>query len=70
LGVKPILDVVIERGKGKYLYDVKNIKYLDFLAGYSSVNQGHLHPKISKVVKNQINKLSMTSRAFYNFFIK
>ncbi len=66
---KPILDIVIERGKGKYLYDVKNTRYLDFLAGYSSVNQGHIHPKISKVVKNQVNKLTMTSRAFYNKYL-
>jgi ornithine--oxo-acid transaminase len=66
---KPILDIVISKAKGKYLYDTNNIKYLDFLAGYSAVNQGHCHPKIIKTIKKQINTLTMTSRAFHNIYL-
>jgi len=60
------LDVVIERGEGIWLYDVEGKKYLDFLAAYSAVNQGHCHPKIAEVAKEQINQLTLTSRAFRN----
>lgn len=60
------LDVVIERGEGIWLYDVEGKKYLDFLAAYSAVNQGHCHPKIAETAKEQINQLTLTSRAFRN----
>ncbi len=60
------LDVVIERGEGIWLYDVEGKKYLDFLAAYSAVNQGHCHPKIAAAAKEQIEQLTLTSRAFRN----
>ena len=60
------LDVVIERGKGVWVWDVEGKKYLDFLSAYSAVNQGHCHPKIIKALTEQANKLTLTSRAFYN----
>jgi len=60
------LDVVITKGKGVWVWDVENNKYLDFLSAYSAVNQGHCHPKIVKALKNQADKLTLTSRAFRN----
>ncbi len=60
------LDVVINRAKGIWVWDVDGKKYLDFLSGYSAVNQGHNHPRIVKALVDQARKLSMTSRAFRN----
>ena len=60
------LPVALERGKGIYLWDVEGRKYFDFLSAYSAVNQGHCHPKIVNALKNQADKLTLTSRAFYN----
>jgi ornithine--oxo-acid transaminase len=60
------LDVVIERGKGVWLYDVEGNKYLDCLAAYSAVNQGHCHPRIVKALKSQVERVTLTSRAFRN----
>jgi ornithine--oxo-acid transaminase len=60
------LDVVIDRGKGVWVWDVDGKKYLDFLSAYSAVNQGHCHPRIIKALTEQANKLTLTSRAFYN----
>ncbi len=60
------LDVVITKGKGVWVWDVNNQKYLDFLSAYSAVNQGHCHPTIVKALKNQAEKLTLTSRAFRN----
>ncbi len=60
------LDVVITKGKGVWLEDVEGMKYMDFLAAYSSVNQGHCHPRLVKVMKEQVEKLALTSRAFRN----
>ncbi len=60
------LDVVITRGKGVWVWDVEGKKYLDFLSAYSSVNHGHCHPRIVKVLKDQGEKLTITSRAFRN----
>ena len=60
------LEVVIDKGKGVWVWDVEGKKYLDFLSAYSAVNQGHCHPKIIKALTNQANKLTLTSRAFYN----
>ena len=60
------LDVVIERAGGVWVYDVDSKRYLDCLAAYSAVNQGHCHPKILKTLAEQANKVTMTSRAFRN----
>jgi ornithine--oxo-acid transaminase len=60
------LPVVLERGKGIYLWDVEGKKYLDFLSSYSAVNQGHCHPLIIQALIEQAQKLTLTSRAFYN----
>jgi ornithine--oxo-acid transaminase len=58
--------VVLEKGEGVYLYDVDGKRYFDFLSGYSAVNQGHCHPAIIKALTDQAQKLTLTSRAFYN----
>ncbi|MBN1155958.1 ornithine--oxo-acid transaminase [candidate division KSB1 bacterium] len=60
------LDVVIKRGKGVWVKDVEGKKYMDFLAAYSALNQGHCHPRLVKVMKKQSKKLALTSRAFRN----
>ncbi|MGW9685850.1 ornithine--oxo-acid transaminase [Flagellimonas sp. 2504JD1-5] len=60
------LPVVLSRGEGVYVWDVEGNKYFDFLSAYSAVNQGHCHPKIIAALKNQAEKLTLTSRAFYN----
>ena len=60
------LPVVLEKGSGVFLWDVNGKKYYDFLSAYSAVNQGHCHPKIISALNKQSNKLTLTSRAFYN----
>ena len=65
MNYKP-LDVVLTRGRGIWVWDVEGNKYLDFLSSYSAVNQGHCHPKIAAVMKEQLDKLTLTSRAFRN----
>jgi len=60
------LDVVITRGEGIWVYDVEGKKYLDFLSAYSSINQGHCHPRLVKMLTQQSKKLTITSRAFRN----
>jgi len=60
------LDVVLTRGKGVWVWDVDGNKYLDCLAAYSAVNQGHCHPKIMQAMVKQAEKLTLTSRAFRN----
>ncbi len=60
------LDVVIERAEGVWVYDVEGKKYLDCLAAYSAVNQGHCHPKIVEALTEQARKVTLTSRAFRN----
>ncbi len=60
------LPVVLERGEGVFVYDVEGNKYMDMLSAYSAVNQGHRHPKIIKALKEQADKLTLTSRAFHN----
>ena len=60
------LPVVLERGEGIYVWDVEGKKYFDFLSAYSALNQGHNHPKIVEALIEQVKKLSLTSRAFYN----
>ncbi len=60
------LPVVLERGEGVYVWDVEGKRYFDFLSAYSAVNQGHCHPKIVATLIKQAQKLTLTSRAFYN----
>ena len=60
------LPVVLNRGEGVYVWDVEGKKYYDFLSAYSAVNQGHCHPHIIGALKEQAEKLTLTSRAFYN----
>ncbi len=60
------LPVVLERGQGVYVWDVEGKRYFDFLSAYSAVNQGHCHPRIIKALVEQAQKLTLTSRAFYN----
>ncbi len=60
------LDVVLSHGKGVWVYDVDGKKYLDCLSAYSAINQGHCHPEIMKVMVEQAQKLTLTSRAFRN----
>ena len=60
------LPVVLERGEGAWVWDVDGRKYLDMLAAYSAVNQGHRHPAIIAAAEEQMAKLTLTSRAFHN----
>lgn len=60
------LDVVIDKAEGVWVHDVDGKKYLDCLAAYSAVNQGHCHPRIIKSMKEQADKVTLTSRAFRN----
>jgi ornithine--oxo-acid transaminase len=60
------LDVVITRGEGVWVWDIHGQKYLDCLAAYSAVNQGHCHPKIFQAMMDQASRLTLTSRAFRN----
>lgn len=60
------LPAVLSRGQGVFLWDVEDKKYFDFLSGYSSVNQGHCHPKIIKALVDQVSVLHHTSRAFHS----
>ena len=62
---KPI-PVVINKAKAEWVWDPEGKKYLDCLSAYSAVNHGHLHPRIIKAVEDQLNTLTLTSRAFYN----
>ena len=60
------LDVVISRASGAWMYDSDGRRYLDFLAAYSAVNQGHCHPAILSALIEQAQKVTLTSRAFRN----
>lgn len=60
------LPVVLSRGLGVFVWDTDDKKYFDFLSAYSAVNQGHCHPKIIQALTDQAQKLTLTSRAFYN----
>ena len=60
------LDVVIERAEGVWVYDIEGKRYLDCLAAYSAVNQGHCHPRILKTLYEQAARVTLTSRAFRN----
>ena len=60
------LPVVLSRGEGVYVWDVDGKRYYDFLSAYSAVNQGHCHPEIINAMTEQAQKITLTSRAFYN----
>lgn len=60
------LPVVLAKGEGVYVWDAEGKKYFDFLSAYSAVNQGHCHPRIVDALTEQAQKLTLTSRAFYN----
>ncbi|XP_026497922.2 ornithine aminotransferase, mitochondrial [Vanessa tameamea] len=60
------LSVALCRGEGVFVWDVEGKKYYDFLSAYSAVNQGHCHPRIVKALKEQADKLTLVSRAFYS----
>ena len=60
------LPVVLAKGEGVYVWDVEGKKYYDFLSAYSAVNQGHCHPAIVDAMTQQVEMLTLTSRAFYN----
>jgi ornithine--oxo-acid transaminase len=60
------IPVVLNRGEGVFVWDVDGKRYYDFLSGYSALNQGHCHPKIVQAFIEQSQKLTLTSRAFYN----
>lgn len=59
------LPVVLEKGEGVFVWDVEGKRYFDFLSGYSALSQGHCHPKIIKALTEQVQKLTLVSRAFY-----
>ncbi|MCB9187007.1 MAG: ornithine--oxo-acid transaminase [Flavobacteriales bacterium] len=60
------LPVVLEKGEGVFVWDLDGKRFYDFLSAYSAVNQGHCHPTIIKALNDQAQKLTLTSRAFYN----
>jgi ornithine--oxo-acid transaminase len=60
------LPITIEKGKGCWVWDVEGNKYLDCIASYSALNQGHCHPKIIKAITEQAQKLTLTSRAVHH----
>ena len=60
------LQVVLSKGRGAKVWDVDGKEYFDFLSSYSAVNQGHCHPKIVQALKDQADRICLTSRAFYN----
>ena len=60
------LDIVIKKAEGIWVEDVEGRRFIDFLAAYSAVNQGHCHPRLLKALRNQAKKVTLTSRAFRN----
>lgn len=60
------IPVVIERAEGVFMWDVEGNRYYDFLSAYSAVNQGHCHPRIIAALREQAERLTLTSRAFHN----
>lgn len=60
------IEVVVDRAEGVWVYDVEGNRYLDCLSAYSAINQGHCHPKIAEAAKEQIDRVTLTSRAFFN----
>lgn len=60
------LPVVLSRGKGVFVWDVRGRRYFDFLSAYSSLNQGHCHPAVVAALRKQAGRLTLSSRAFHN----
>ena len=60
------IPVVLEKGRGVFVWDVEGKRYYDCLSAYSAVNQGHCHPRIIKALNEQAGKITLTSRAFHN----
>ena len=60
------LPVVIARAEGVWVYDREGNRYMDMLSAYSALNQGHRHPRIVQALKEQVDKVTLTSRAFHN----
>lgn len=60
------LPVVLERGEGVWVWDVDGKRYLDMLSAYSALNQGHRHPDIVGAAREQLDRITLTSRAFHN----
>ncbi len=60
------LPVVLSRGEGVWVWDVEGRRYLDMLSAYSALNQGHRHPRIVAALKAQLERITLTSRAFHN----
>lgn len=60
------LDVVVHKAEGVWIYDVEGKKYLDCLSAYSALNQGHVHPAIKQAAMEQMQRVTLTSRAFRN----
>ncbi len=60
------LPVVIARGKGIWVWDAEGHRYMDLLSGYSALNLGHRHPAVIRALKDQADRITLTSRAFYN----
>ena len=60
------LDIVIRKAEGVWVEDVEGNRFMDFLAAYSAVNQGHCHPRLLKALRRQAAKVTLTSRAFRN----
>lgn len=60
------IPVVLSKGRGVYVWDVDGKRYYDFLSAYSAVNQGHCHPRLIQAMTDQVQRLTLTSRAFYN----
>ena len=61
-----VIPVALCRGEGVHVWDVEGKQYFDFLSAYSALNQGHRHPRIINALKDQLDKLTLTSRAFYS----
>lgn len=60
------LPIVLSKGEGIWVEDPEGNRYLDMLSAYSAVNQGHRHPKIIQALKDQADRITLTSRAFHN----
>ncbi len=60
------LPIVIAEAEGVWVWDPEGNRYMDMLSSYSALNQGHRHPKIIQAVKNQLDRVTLTSRAFHN----
>lgn len=60
------IPAVLTKGRGVEVWDVDGKRYIDCLSGYSAVNQGHCHPKIKQAAMEQMERITLTARAFYN----